>query len=309
MTTAAANELSTAARAMNRTQAAAFCTTEYARLAALLRQLTPDEWRRPTECAPWDVRAMAGHLVGAAEAASLPAFVGQALAGLRVHRKPGLGNLVDGINEVQIRAAVVAHHRCARRCPRARRGGPGAREPEPRLVHAADAHPHAGELGVAAHAEGARAQPRPLDPPRRHLSRHRAPHGADGGPRWRHRRGHRGRVGRASSTAVRAGARRARRRHVRTGRARAQCDSTPSTSAGSSAAGPGDGCSPRGVVLGGRPFMGRLDHLPRSTAELTDDELPHAREPLLLALVAGAPLVRLAVGPSRRHVFVIAEFR
>ncbi len=46
---------------------------------------------------------MAGHLVGAAEAASLPAFVGQALAGLRVHRKPGLGNLVDGINEVQIR--------------------------------------------------------------------------------------------------------------------------------------------------------------------------------------------------------------
>jgi uncharacterized protein (TIGR03083 family) len=46
---------------------------------------------------------MAGHLVGAAEAASLPAFVRQALAGLREHRKPGLGNLVDGINEVQIR--------------------------------------------------------------------------------------------------------------------------------------------------------------------------------------------------------------
>lgn len=104
MTTASANDLTTSARAPNRTQAADFCATEYARLVALLRSLTPDEWRRPTECAPWDVRAMAGHLVGAAEAASLPAFVGQALAGMRVHRKPGLGNLVDGINEVQIRA-------------------------------------------------------------------------------------------------------------------------------------------------------------------------------------------------------------
>ncbi len=159
MTTATANELTTAARAMNRTQAADFCATEYARLAALLRELTPDEWRRPTDCAPWDVRAMAGHLVGAAEAASLAAFMRQALAGMRVHRKPGLGNLVDGINEVQIReqasrstgALVDALERAA--------PAPGARAAQPGLVHAAHAAAHAGELGLAAHAEGARAQP------------------------------------------------------------------------------------------------------------------------------------------------------
>jgi uncharacterized protein (TIGR03083 family) len=103
-TTAIANDLSTVARAMSGTQAADFCTTEYARLAALLRELTPDEWRRPTDCVPWDVRAMAGHLVGAAEAASLGTFVRQALAGMRVQRKLALGDAVDGINEAQIRA-------------------------------------------------------------------------------------------------------------------------------------------------------------------------------------------------------------
>jgi uncharacterized protein (TIGR03083 family) len=104
MTAATANDVSRAARTMNREQAAEFCATEYARLAALLRELTPDEWHRPTDCARWDVRAMAGHLVGAAQAASLAVFVRQALAGIRVQRKLGLGDVVDGINEVQIGA-------------------------------------------------------------------------------------------------------------------------------------------------------------------------------------------------------------
>jgi hypothetical protein len=61
MTTAMANEVTMAARAATRAQAADFCATEQARLVALLRSLTPDEWSRPTDCPPWDVRAMAGH--------------------------------------------------------------------------------------------------------------------------------------------------------------------------------------------------------------------------------------------------------
>jgi uncharacterized protein (TIGR03083 family) len=104
MTAATATEMTAAARPATREQAAGFCATEYARLAGLLRALTPDDWARPTDCVPWDVRAMVGHLVGAAEAASLHAFMGQAIRGMGVQRSFRIGHLVDGINEVQIRA-------------------------------------------------------------------------------------------------------------------------------------------------------------------------------------------------------------
>ncbi len=195
MTTATAKEVTRAPRAMNRTQAADFCTTEYARLAALLRELTPDEWRRPTECAPWDVRAMAGHLVGAAEAASLAAFMRQALAGMRVHHKPGLGNLVDGVNEVQIGeqaslstgALVDALERAAPAQVRTRRSPawytPFMPVPTPvnwislRTLRVAvlnrDLWIHRVDI--------CRATGRPME--------------LTAGPRWRHRRGHRGRRG------------------------------------------------------------------------------------------------------------------
>lgn len=103
MTTALANDATTAPRTATGTQAAEFCATEQARLVALLRSLTPDEWRRPTDCPPWDVRAMAGHLVGSAEEATLAAVMRHAIAGLRVRRKLKLRDPVDGINEVQIR--------------------------------------------------------------------------------------------------------------------------------------------------------------------------------------------------------------
>src|SRR5215213_7428010 len=45
--------------------------TEYARLADQLRSLAADDWSRPTDCALWDVRAMAGHSTG-----MLSTFVG-----------------------------------------------------------------------------------------------------------------------------------------------------------------------------------------------------------------------------------------
>ncbi len=38
--------------------------TEYERVADQLRSLAPDDWTKPTECALWDVRAMAGHSTG-----------------------------------------------------------------------------------------------------------------------------------------------------------------------------------------------------------------------------------------------------
>lgn len=56
--------------AFDRGTAMHLAATEYDRLADLFAALTPDEWRRPTECPAWDVRAMAGHCVGMARMAT-----------------------------------------------------------------------------------------------------------------------------------------------------------------------------------------------------------------------------------------------
>ena len=44
--------------------AAELSAEEYARLLHVLADLKTEEWTRPTECPGWDVRAMAGHVVG-----------------------------------------------------------------------------------------------------------------------------------------------------------------------------------------------------------------------------------------------------
>ena len=79
---------------------------EYHRLDDLLRSLDADEWRRPTDCSEWDVRAVVSHLVGAAEAdASVREMVRQAVKGRRVRKH---GDLIDKVNAVQVleRASV-----------------------------------------------------------------------------------------------------------------------------------------------------------------------------------------------------------
>jgi uncharacterized protein (TIGR03083 family) len=43
--------------------------TEYQRVVGLLGSLQPADWSQPTDCSGWDVRAMAGHLLGMAEMA------------------------------------------------------------------------------------------------------------------------------------------------------------------------------------------------------------------------------------------------
>lgn len=45
---------------------------EWRRLLALVDDLSPDDWNRPTDCAGWDVRAMLGHLLGMLELQSDP---------------------------------------------------------------------------------------------------------------------------------------------------------------------------------------------------------------------------------------------
>jgi uncharacterized protein (TIGR03083 family) len=74
--------------------------TEYDRFGALLTTLSQEDWGRPTECPPWDVRAMASHVLGMADmVASTPQGVSQ----LRRAKKRG-GVFVDALNAVQVEA-------------------------------------------------------------------------------------------------------------------------------------------------------------------------------------------------------------
>ena len=74
---------------------------EYRRLDHLLAGLDADDWRRPTDCADWDVRQVVAHLVGAAEfTASVRELLRQTWSGRRLRAG---GPLVDGINAAQVR--------------------------------------------------------------------------------------------------------------------------------------------------------------------------------------------------------------
>ena len=53
--------------ALDRGTAYRLAATEYQRMLAVLRDLGPGDWDRPTECPGWDVRTMAAHLLGTAE--------------------------------------------------------------------------------------------------------------------------------------------------------------------------------------------------------------------------------------------------
>ena len=106
MTTAVTTETSThprVARALTPAEAALVCLTEYRRTVDLLTELEPADWEQPTDCTRWTVRDIVGHLAGAACNTGLTTMVPLALRGLRARRVQRLPELVDGMNEVQIR--------------------------------------------------------------------------------------------------------------------------------------------------------------------------------------------------------------
>jgi uncharacterized protein (TIGR03083 family) len=86
------------AAVLDRATAMQLAATEYGRFEGLLRTLGPDDWARPTECAEWDVRAMAGHVLGMAQmVASIPSMVAQNAAAARA------GGGIDALTAVQVR--------------------------------------------------------------------------------------------------------------------------------------------------------------------------------------------------------------
>ena len=74
--------------------------TEFARMVAQLRSLSPEDWDRPTVCELWDVRAMATHVLGMAEAqASFRQFAHD----FRAAGKRTSGKMIDEMSATQVR--------------------------------------------------------------------------------------------------------------------------------------------------------------------------------------------------------------
>jgi len=102
--------------------ARALAPAEYDRFLTQLRALDPGAWRRPTDCPGWDVRAMAGHVLGMAEmVASAGQLVRQNAAAWRA------GGGIDALTAVQVRrtsrlTAAELLDRFAAVAPRAARG-------------------------------------------------------------------------------------------------------------------------------------------------------------------------------------------
>ena len=72
-------------------EAMGLAETEFARVLDQLRGLSEDDWRQPTVCDLWDVRAMGSHVLGMAEA---QASIGQFAHDYRIASKRSSGKMI-----------------------------------------------------------------------------------------------------------------------------------------------------------------------------------------------------------------------
>jgi uncharacterized protein (TIGR03083 family) len=105
---------------ITRAEALALARTEQTRIISALNCLGDDDWLKPTACTGWDVRCVAGHLLGAAEGFS---SVGRFAHLMRAARREAAGgSFVDGMTAVQIREC--AHLTSTELVARLRSAGP-----------------------------------------------------------------------------------------------------------------------------------------------------------------------------------------
>jgi uncharacterized protein (TIGR03083 family) len=89
---------------IRRPEARVLAEEEFTRFAALVASLSDDDWSQPTDCTGWDVRKMALHVLGSADAqASVREFVHQLRRGMPLNKEIDSHHWVDGLNELQIR--------------------------------------------------------------------------------------------------------------------------------------------------------------------------------------------------------------
>jgi uncharacterized protein (TIGR03083 family) len=81
-------------------EAMVLAAAEFDRMAAQLRALDPQDWAQPTACDLWDVRAMAAHVLGMAEA---QASVRQFAHDYRAAGKRSGGKMIDEMSATQVR--------------------------------------------------------------------------------------------------------------------------------------------------------------------------------------------------------------
>jgi uncharacterized protein (TIGR03083 family) len=88
--------------AIDRHEAATIAAAEYRRFADLLRELDADDWRKPTDCPEWDVRAVAGHTLGMMrDFSSLPSVMRRQLAAAKAAKAAG-GPVIDSMTAMQV---------------------------------------------------------------------------------------------------------------------------------------------------------------------------------------------------------------
>lgn len=87
---------------LDRQTATRLAATEYERVADLLARLTPEHWAAPTDCPAWDVRAMAGHMLGMAQMiATWREMVRQQLVAGRRAKRDGVES-IDALTALQV---------------------------------------------------------------------------------------------------------------------------------------------------------------------------------------------------------------
>ncbi|MGJ9372016.1 maleylpyruvate isomerase family mycothiol-dependent enzyme [Nesterenkonia sp. CF4.4] len=87
---------------LDRDLAAQLAAVEYTRVADLLDRLTPEQWEAPTDCPAWDVRDMAGHMLGMVQmAASVPELIRQQATATWTARRRG-GLQIDALTALQV---------------------------------------------------------------------------------------------------------------------------------------------------------------------------------------------------------------
>jgi uncharacterized protein (TIGR03083 family) len=88
-------------RPINRSEAEVLATTENKRMLDLLSSLTDEDWSKPTDCPAWNVRDLAGHVLGGMEGFS---SFGRLAHMMRAAKKEaGKGSFIDGMTTVQVR--------------------------------------------------------------------------------------------------------------------------------------------------------------------------------------------------------------
>ena len=80
-------------------EAMGLAETEFARVLDQLRGLSEDDWRQPTGCELWDVRAMGSHVLGMAEA---QASISQFVHDYRIASKRSGGKMIDAMTATQV---------------------------------------------------------------------------------------------------------------------------------------------------------------------------------------------------------------